>query len=107
VPEPVVGHDIKLASSLSAPKTALASRIQPSGLRGFREATTKPATPTAAENQNGDEPPLEFRLWCARRANSGSAMTRASSRPPATSAVVGEASRKRRAASFAVIATWP
>src|SRR5580658_9527851 len=30
--------------------------IQPSGLPGLREATTKPTTPRAAEYQTGDDP---------------------------------------------------
>src|SRR5271170_2123170 len=77
--------------------------IQPSGLRGLREATTKPTTPRAAENQTGDEPPLAFRLWCARRASGTSTTTRARIRPPATSAITDDTDRKRPAAA-AVIA---
>src|ERR1700691_4003223 len=69
--------------------------IQPSGLPGLREATTKPTTPRAAEYQTGDEPPLAFRLWCARRASGTSTTTRARIRPPATSAVTDDADPKR------------
>src|SRR5580704_17786859 len=69
--------------------------IQPSGLPGLREATTKPTTPRAAEYQTGDEPPLAFRLWCARRASGTSTTTRARMRPPATRAVTDNADPKR------------
>ena len=46
-------------------------------------------------------------LWCASPASGGSATINVSSRPPTTSAVVGDASRKRRPAPPGVTAVRP
>ena len=79
----------------------------PSGLRGLRQATTNPTTPKAAENQTGSEPLLAFTLWCARRARGTSAIIKTSSTPPSTSAVVGDANRKRPETLTPVTARLP
>src|SRR6185437_1469362 len=74
-------------------KTAVPRMIQPSGLPGFRQATTKPTTANGADTQTGSEPPLAFRLWCARPASGTSAIIKASVTPPRTSAAAGDTSR--------------
>src|ERR1039457_3204392 len=80
---------------------------QPSGLPGFRQATTKPTTPKPAEIQTGREPPLASMLWCARPARGTSAITKASTSPPRTSAVTGDARWRRRAPPAVVTAVCP
>src|SRR5580700_3617815 len=85
----------------------MARMAQPSGLRGFRQATTNPTTPKTAENQTGSEPLLAFTLWCARRARGTSAIIKASTAPPSTSAVVGDASPKRRPVTSVVAGACP
>lgn len=76
----------KLASSLSVEKTAAARNIQPSGLRGLRQASTKPSAPIMPVNHTGDEPPLALMLWCARRASGASTASFACRRPPVADA---------------------
>src|ERR1022692_3215328 len=88
-------------------KAATPRRTQPSGLPGIRQATTKPTTPKPAENQTGREPLLASRLWCARPARGTSAITNASTRPPRTSAVTGDARWRRRAPPAVVTAVCP
>src|ERR1700751_160704 len=87
----------KLPASLSAPATARPRRHHPSGLPGFRQATTKPTTPNGVKVHHCGPPVLEFTFRCARLANGHSTATKATRRPPRTSAVAGEASRRRRA----------
>src|SRR5580704_15148889 len=77
---------------------------QPSGLPGFRQASTKPTTANGADKNTGTEPPLAARLWWARRASGTSAIIKASTSPPRTSAPVGDASRKRRLAPAVTVA---
>src|SRR5580704_12800645 len=77
---------------------------QPSGLPGFRQASTKPTTANGADKNTGTEPPLAARLWWARRASGTSASIKASTSPPRTSAPVGDASRKRRLAPAVTVA---
>ena len=59
--------------------------IQPSGLPGLRQATTRPTTPNGATTQTGTDPPLAFRFWCARPASGTAATTSASSAAPPAS----------------------
>ena len=75
--------------------------IQPSGLRGLRHATTKPATAKAAEYHTGTEPPVAFTLWRASPESGGSAIINASTTLPSTTAILGDTRRELRLPAFA------
>ena len=57
MPEPVVSHGTETGILAEHEESRQPSMIQPSGLPGFRQATTKPTTAKAAETQTGAEPP--------------------------------------------------
>ncbi|HTX25935.1 MAG TPA: hypothetical protein VME19_02820 [Streptosporangiaceae bacterium] len=60
----------------------------------MRQATTKPTTANAAENQTGSEALLASMFCRVRIASGGSAAIIARTRPPSTAADRGEASRE-------------
>ena len=86
VTEPVVRHRVEAGVLAErAEKNAPPSMIQPSGLPGLRQATTRPTTPNGATTQTGTDPPLASRFWCASPASGTAAITSASSAAPQAS----------------------
>jgi hypothetical protein len=57
--------------------------------------------------QRGDGLPLAFTLWRARTASGGSAIISASTRPPTTAAIPGEARREPRCTDTGAASTCP
>ena len=76
--------------------------IQPTGLSGLRQASTKPTTANGAVTHTGSEPLLAFRLWCASPASGTAAMNKTSATTPMTAQAAGDVSPKRRAVARAV-----
>ncbi len=71
----------------------MARKIQPIGLRGRRRASTKPTTPNGTAPSAS--PPLTCGLCLASRDSGTRASATSANTTPSTSAVVGEAGRKR------------
>src|SRR5580704_2261285 len=70
--------------------------IQPTGLAGLRQASTKPTTANGAVTHTGSEPLAAFRFWCASPASGTAAMNKTSTTTPMAAQAAGDASRKRR-----------
>jgi len=67
--------------------------IQPSGLAGLRQASTRPTTANAADAHTGTEPLLAFR-FCRASPDSGTAAAyRPSSTPPTAMQAARDVSR--------------
>src|SRR5580693_8643007 len=74
----------------------MATRHQPSGLPGLRQATTKPTNPKGTAAHHSPLPVLATTLRRARLAAGQASATRASTTHRAASTVAGEASLSRR-----------
>src|SRR6201986_3954336 len=67
--------------------------IQPSGLAGLRQASTRPTAANAADTHTGIEPPPAFRFWCASPDSGTAAANKASNAPPMTRQAARDVSR--------------
>ncbi len=82
---------------LKAPARAIASKIQPIGLRGTLHASTRPTTANGAIGKKIPSPPNVNS--CANAASGTEPTSKPSHTNPTTSAVRGDASRDRPVAT--------
>src|SRR5580704_13942608 len=82
----------------------MATRHQPSGLPGLRQATTKPTTPKGTAAHHSPPPVPATTLRRARLAAGQASAIRASTTHRAASTVAGEASLSRRVRGAAAVA---